>query len=103
MNDDTSDLFDIIRVSGMTTGEKIGLANAGQYLDILRNDQSMSVRIRARFKQSDKEVEADKERRALEKTAKGLAILTEESYSSDFSVRVKAKAKLRKIREHEGR
>lgn len=92
------DLFEHIKVMAMTEAEKIELMDEGpKYLEMLSKDESMAVRIRAKMRISDEDMEKAKQQRL----GNDIAQLQEEAKSKDFKTRIRAKALLTKIREME--
>lgn len=88
-----TDLFEQIRVHAMHDGEKMDLIQKGEHLDMLCNDASLQIRIRA------KKVRQEVRKRVkvfAEKCSQGK--LLELIDDVDFATRTHARAQLRKLK-----
>jgi hypothetical protein len=90
-------LFDIIRISSYSSDEKIGLLDDSRWHNILATDDSMSVRLRAKRARKNLYTVDEANKRKLEETQQGM-MLEKEAQSDDFSTRVRAKARIRRLK-----
>ena len=90
------DLFEHIKIMSMNDDEKIELLDKGsEYLLLLINDPSMAVRIRAKMRISEGEIEKEK------RIASDMAQLKIDATSTSFKVRIRAKAMLKNLQKLE--
>ena len=90
---DGVDLFDHIRVHAMSLEEKYDSIKLEEHLNILVNDDSLGVRLRATKARKEK---VGRMHERLQKCSQGKLI--ELSSDDDFAVRTAAKAQLEKLK-----
>lgn len=96
------DIFEHIKIMAMSDAEKIALIDSStEYLELLRTDESMSVRIRAKMRISEETAAEDMRRAQATTRAEEIAGLEVKANSSDFGERCRAKVILRKYRKVE--